>query len=142
MKVLIKRIDKDLSLPKYETAGAAAFDIMAREDTTIEAGQIGLIPGNVIVKVPEGYMLVLVPRSSTPRKKGLSIPHGIGIIDMDYHGPEDELKVQVLNFTKENVLVTRGERIAQAVFVKIDKFEFEEVEQIAEKSRGGFGSTG
>jgi dUTP pyrophosphatase len=142
MKVLIKRIDKDLPLPKYETAGAAAFDIMAREDMSIEAGQIGLIPGNVIVKVPDGYMLVLVPRSSTPRKKGLSIPHGIGIIDMDYHGPEDELKVQVLNFTKESVLVSRGERIAQAVFVKIDKFEFEEVEQIAEKSRGGFGSTG
>ena len=142
MKVLIKRIDKDLPLPKYETAGAAAFDIMAREDMSIEAGQIGLIPGNVIVRVPDGYMLVLVPRSSTPRKKGLSIPHGIGIIDMDYHGPEDELKVQVLNFTKENVLVSRGERIAQAVFVKIDKFEFEEVEQIAEKSRGGFGSTG
>ncbi|MGL5831046.1 MAG: dUTP diphosphatase [Candidatus Altimarinota bacterium] len=142
MKVLIKRIDKELPIPKYETEGAAAFDIMSREDMSIEAGQIALIPGNVIVKVPDGYMLVLVPRSSTPRKKGLSIPHGIGIIDMDYHGPEDELKVQVLNFTKEAVLVSRGERIAQAVFVKIDRFEFEEVEQIAEKSRGGFGSTG
>ncbi len=140
-KVLIKRIDKDLPLPKYETKGAVAFDLVIREDTVIEANQTGLIPGNVIVKVPEGYMLCLASRSSTPNKRGLSTPHGFGIIDLDYHGPEDELKVLVYNFTEQPVTIERGARIAQGVFVRIDRFEFEEVEHIEAETRGGFGST-
>lgn len=141
-KVLIRRIDKDLPLPKYHTAGAVAFDILARSEVTVEAGQVGLIPGNVIVKVPQGYMLCLASRSGTPLKKGLSTPHGFGLIDQDYHGPEDELKVQVYNFTNTSVTIQRGDRIAQATFVRIDKFEFEEVEHIEAENRGGFGSTG
>lgn len=142
MKVLIKRIDKDLPLPKYETNGAVAFDVITRVDTTIEPGKIGLIPSNVIVKVPEGYMLGLASRSSTPIKKGLSIPHGMGIIDTDYHGPEDELRVQVYNFTDAAITVQRGDRVAQAIFIKVEKFEFEEVEHIDAPTRGGFGTTG
>ncbi|MBD3270074.1 dUTP diphosphatase [Candidatus Peregrinibacteria bacterium] len=142
-KVYIKRIDKDLPLPKYHTDGSVAFDLLARETTSIKKGDIALIPGNVIVKVPNGYMLTVVPRSSTPRKKGLLIPHGIGVIDQDYHGPEDEVLIQVLNFTDAEVIVEKGERIAQAVLVRIDKFEFEEVDDdIIKISRGGLGSTG
>lgn len=141
-KVLLKRIDKDLPIPKYETAGAVAFDIMARIETVVESGKIALIPGNVIVKVPDGYMLCLASRSSGPIKKGLSTPHGFGIIDLDYHGPEDELKVQVYNFTDKTVTVPRGDRIAQGVFIKIDRFSFEEVDNIDAPSRGGFGTTG
>lgn len=142
MKVLIKRIDQSLPLPRYETAGSVGFDLIARENITVEAGKISLIPANVIVKVPEGYMLLLASRSSTPLKKGLLPPHGVGIIDLDYHGPEDELKVQVYNFTEQAVTVVRGDRIAQGVFVKIDRFEFEETEGLSKISRGGFGSTG
>jgi len=142
MKVFIQRIDHELPLPKYETAGAVGFDLLAREDVKIAEGAIGLIPGNVIVKVPEGYMLVLASRSSTPGKKGLLTPHGIGIIDLDYHGPKDELKVQVYNFSGKEVEVKRGERIAQGVFVKIERFEFEESKELGTISRGGFGSTG
>lgn len=69
INVKIKRIDTELPLPKYETDGSVGFDIIAREDTVIEARGIGLIPGNVIVEVPEGYMLTIASRSSTPRKK-------------------------------------------------------------------------
>lgn len=141
-KVLLKRIDKDLPIPRYETAGAVAFDLMARVETVVEPGKIALIPANVIVKVPDGYMLCLASRSSGPIKKGLSTPHGFGIIDLDYHGPEDELKVQVYNFTDKAVTVPRGDRIAQGVFVKIDRFGFEEVDHIEAPSRGGFGTTG
>ena len=140
-KVIIKRIDKALPLPKYETNGAVAFDLITRIDTVVEAGKIALIPSNVIVKVPQGYMLALASRSSSPIKKGLSTPHGIGIIDNDYHGPEDELKVQVYNFTDKDITVARGDRVAQGVFIRIDKVEFEEVEEINAPSRGGFGST-
>lgn len=142
MRIQVSRIDNTLPLPTYATNGAAGFDVLTRETTVIEPGQIALIPGNVIVKVPEGTFLLIAPRSSMPRKKGLVCPHSIGILDQDYHGPKDELMVQVQNITKEPVTVERGERIAQAVFVKIEKAEWEEVESHGAETRGGFGSTG
>lgn len=142
MRVKIKRIDKDLPLPQYETDGSVGFDIIAREDTTVEPGLIELVPSNVIVEVPEGYMLIVASRSSTPRKHRVAPPHGFGIIDHDYCGPEDEIKIQVYNFSGEVVKIDRGTKIAQGVFVKIDKFDWEEVDEIRGESRGGFGSTG
>ncbi len=126
----------------YETAGAVGFDFVAREEVVIEARSLGLIPGNVVIEVPEGYMLVVASRSSAPKKKGLLTPHGIGIIDHDYCGPTDEIKVQVYNFCDQAVTIARGEKIAQGVFVKIEKFQFEEIEEMTQESRGGFGSTG
>ena len=86
--------------------------------------------------------LVLAPRSSTPKKTGLSYPHSIGVIDQDYCGPEDELKVQVYNFTDENVTVRRGDKVGQGMFVKIEKALWEELDSMEHnKTRGGFGST-
>ena len=142
MNVRIKRIDPTLPLPIYETKGSVGFDLVARKGMTIAPGSIELIPSNVIVEVPEGHMLVVASRSSTPRKKGLTPPHGFGIIDHDYCGPEDEVKIQVYNFSSESVIIERGEKIAQGVFVRIDKFEWEEVEKMENKNRGGFGTTG
>ena len=141
MKVKIKRIDKSLPLPIYETAGSVGFDLLAREDMEVLPREIKLIPGNVIVEVPMGYSLIVASRSSTPRKMGLTKPHGIGIIDQDYCGNEDEVKIQVLNFTDKPVTVKRGDKIAQGLFVRVDRLEFEEVDDMANKSRGGFGST-
>lgn len=141
MQVKIFRIDKELPLPVYETSGAVGFDLTAREDTEIPAGEIKLVPGNVIVETPPGYALLVMSRSSTPRKKGLTQPHGLGVIDQDYCGPEDEIKIQVHNFTNESVTVYKGEKIAQGLFVKCERLEFEEVENIENETRGGFGST-
>lgn len=141
VKIKIKRIDKDLPLPKYETQGSVGFDLLAREDTIVKSKSLGLIPGNVIVETPVGYMLKIALRSSTPKRKGLMSPHGIGIIDQDYCGENDEIKIQVYNFTNQGVLVEKGEKIAQGVFVKIDKFDWEEVNEMNRKTRGGFGST-
>lgn len=142
MKAKIKRVDSDLPLPKYETAGSVGFDFVVREEVTIAPREIALIPGNVIVEVPHGYMLAVTLRSSAPRKKGLLIPHGFGVIDQDYCGTHDEVKIQVYNFTDSPVTVNRGDRIAQGIFVKIDAVEWEEVDQVKGESRGGFGSTG
>ena len=142
MKVKIKRIDKSLPLPIYETDGSVGFDILAREDLEIPSKEIKLIPANIIVEIPVGYMLIVASRSSTPKKKGLMPPHGFGIIDHDYCGPEDEIKIQVLNFLDSSVQIKKGEKIAQGVFVRIDKFEWEEVEEMTAETRGGFGSTG
>lgn len=141
MKVRIKRIDKSLPLPVYETGGSVGFDLLARENTEIQPNSIELIPANVIVEVPKGYSLIVASRSSTPRKHGLTKPHGIGIIDQDYCGPKDEVKIQMYNFTKEPVTIEKGTKIAQGLFIRTDQFEFEEVDEIKKESRGGFGST-
>lgn len=140
--VSIQRIDPSLPLPKYESAGAVGFDLITRETTVIEPGKIGLVPGNVVVKVPEGFALLIIPRSSLPRKKALVCPHSIGVIDQDYHGEKDELLVQVRNIGDTPVTVERGERIAQGMFVKVEKAEWVEVDSHGKETRGGFGSTG
>jgi dUTP pyrophosphatase len=142
MRANIKRIDRSLPLPEYETPGAVAFDLICREQMTISPGQVGRIPANVVIEVPEGYMLLVSLRSSTPMRYGLAIPHGIGIIDNDYCGEDDEIKIQVLNFTDKPVVVPRGARIAQGTFVKIYTHEWNETDSMKRESRGGFGSTG
>lgn len=81
-------------------------------------------------------------RSSTPAKKRLMKPHGIGILDNDYCGEEDEMIIQVYNFSDTAIEVKRGERIAQAMLVKTERAEWMEVDKMDEVSRGGFGSTG
>jgi dUTP pyrophosphatase len=142
MQISLQRVDETLPLPAYQTNGAVGFDLITRETTIIEPGAICLVPSNVIVKVPEGYMLIIAPRSSLPRKKGLMCPHSIGIIDQDYHGEKDELLVQVQNITNAPVTVERGERIAQGIFVKIERAEWQEVHSHGAETRGGFGTTG
>ncbi len=141
MKVKIKRVDKSLPLPKYETDGSVGFDLLCRESAEIAPHSIVLIPANVIVETPPGYMLMICMRSSTPRKVGLMMAQGVGIVDNDYCGEEDELKIQVYNFTDEPVKIERGSRIAQAIFVRVDTAEWNEVDQMTTPSRGGFGST-
>ncbi len=142
MQVKIKRIDKTLPLPEYQTSGAVAFDIYSRVDTIIPAKTVARIPTNLIIAIPKGYMLSVVTRSSTPVKKGLSLPHGMGVIDQDYCGDTDELLYQVYNFTDQEVKIERGERIGQAMFLRVDQMQWEEVETMDAKNRGGFGTTG
>ena len=142
MTLRLQRIDSTLPLPEYATDGSVGFDLYARTETVVQPGQIALIPGNLIVEVPQGYALIIASRSSTPRKYGLTVPHGIGVIDQDYHGPEDEIKIQVMNFTDAPVTVRRGDRIVQAVLMAVDRPQFSEVYSLKKTSRGGFGSTG
>ena len=81
-------------------------------------------------------------RSSLPLKKGLVVANAVGVIDRDYCGPADEVKVQVMNVGDAPVTIERGERIAQGLILPVTRVQFEEVEAIAAESRGGFGSTG
>jgi dUTP pyrophosphatase len=142
MKIKIKRIDSSLPLPAYHTSGSVAFDIYARKETSIESKELQLIPSNLIIEAPKGYFLLIASRSSTPKKKGLLTPHGLGIIDQDYHGSNDEIGILVYNFSKKSVTVERGERIAQGLILPVEKAEWVEVDAVREQSRGGFGSTG
>lgn len=142
MKIKIKRIDKTIDLPEYKTVGAVGFDLSARIETEIKPGEMGLIPLNIVVKVPKGYGFFLFSRSSTPMKKGLVMANSVGIIDQDYSGENDEVKLCALNITKKTVTVEKGERIAQGVIIKTERADFVEVSRMSRKSRGGFGSTG
>ncbi|OGE87611.1 MAG: dUTPase [Candidatus Doudnabacteria bacterium RIFCSPLOWO2_02_FULL_49_13] len=142
MKVKIKRLDPSVELPQYQTAESAAFDIAANEDATISPKEIKLIKTGLIIEAPHGHFLLIASRSSTPVKKGLSVPQAIGIVDRDFSGPTDEVRLQLFNFTEQPVMIKKGERLAQGMFLAVDHIEWEEVDQIREQSRGGFGSTG
>jgi dUTP pyrophosphatase len=141
MNIKIKRIDKTLPLPKYETPGAVAFDLLARERIVIPTHTIGRVPVNIVVEIPKGYMLLLKDRSSTAKKKGLLCT--VGFIDQDYCGDEDEIMLQFYNFQSDDVIIDKGERLGQAAFVPIEIAEWQEVQSLKHyKKRGGFGSTG
>lgn len=140
MKVNIKRIDNSLPLPEYQTEGAVAFDLYSRIDAEIKPKTLERLPTNIIIEIPEGYMLEVKDRSSTLKRKGLLV--STGYIDNDYHGEEDEILLQVYNLTDNDVKIEKGERLGQGVFVKVEKAEWEEVDKMKENSRGSFGSTG
>lgn len=143
MEIQITRIDKSLPLPAYHSKEAAAFDLYSRLDMTIAPGEIARIPSNLIVATPHGYALIVTLRSSSPKRKGLSHPGGIGIVDPDYCGPEDEVMMQVHNVSTVPVKIERGERIGQGMFVATPRVSFIESDQTAaDTSRGGFGTTG
>jgi len=143
MNLKIKQIDTNLPKPEYQTKGAVAFDLYARVTTIVVPFTPTIVPLNVVIETPPDHFLLLVARSSLPLKKKLMVANGIGVIDQDYCGETDEIGLQVLNFTQADITVEKGERIAQALLVKISKVvEFEHVDKMSDESRGGFGSTG
>jgi dUTP pyrophosphatase len=141
--VRIRRLDSSVPLPVYQTPGAAGFDLAASADVLIAPGTIALVPTGLVIEVPPGHFLGIFARSSTPLKKGLMVANGVGVIDQDYCGPADEVKIQVLNFTAAPVQVTRGDRIAQGLFIPVVRAEWQEADaDLRDGSRGGFGATG
>lgn len=143
MQIAITRVDPTLPLPTYQTPGAAAFDIYSRIEMTIPPRSLAKIPTNLIIATPPDHVLIVAARSSTPLRKGLLIPHGVGIIDSDFRGPGDEILFQVYNFTENSVILERGERIGQGMFVPITRAVFvEQSTPVTDIPRGGFGSTG
>jgi dUTP pyrophosphatase len=142
LPVRIKRLSSSIPLPRYESDGAAAFDLAAAADVTIPPGQVVLVPTGLVIEVPRGMFLGIFARSSTPLKRGLMVANGVGIVDSDYCGPEDQVKVAVLNFTASPVHVSSGDRIAQGVFLPATRVTWQEVDAVRPDSRGGFGSTG
>lgn len=141
--VRIRRLHPSVPMPEYQTPGAAGFDLAASADVEIPAGRIALVPTGLIVEVPAGYFLGIFARSSTPLKRGLMVANGIGVVDQDYCGPADEVRIQVLNFTEAAVQVKQGDRIAQGLFIPVSRADWRETEaDLREGSRGGFGATG
>ena len=142
MRLKIKRLDTGVGLPRAATGRAAGFDLASAVDIVIPPRSIRLVGTGLVIAVPEGYFLGIFARSSTPLKRGLMVANGVGVVDADYCGPGDEIKVQLLNFTDAAVHVQRGDRLAQGIVLPSLSIEWNEVEEIGEPTRGGFGSTG
>lgn len=141
IQVQIKRFDTDLPLPARHSKGAAAWDLYARVAMTIEPGQVGYIPLNVAVALPDGYWLMVAARSST-HKMGLMLGNSIGIIDYDFRGDNDEINLIAYNFTDKPVVIERGCRMAQMLVLPQFAIDFKEVDHLSESDRGWLGSTG
>ena len=109
---------------------------------TIAPGQIALVGTGLVIEVPPGHCLAIFARSSTPLKRGLIVANGVGIIDPDYSGPEDEVRIQVLNISGKEVSVSRGDRLAQGIVLPAPHVTWDEVSEIRGMTRGGFGATG
>ncbi len=140
-KVQIYRVDKSLPLPRYYNEGSVGLDLYSRVNCVVEPKDIILLPSNIVINTPEGYMFYIRPRSSTPRRLGVTLI-GSNVVDPGYNGPKDEVLLQVYNFSNKTVKIPKGERIAQGIFVRVDRFTLAEVDKISGENRGGLGSTG
>ena len=141
MHVEITRIHAAARLPAYETVESSAFDLSSVASVTVDPGKVALIPTGLVIKVPHRMFLGIFARSSTPLKRGLMVANGVGVIDPDYCGPEDEVKIAVMNFTDQPVSVREGDRLAQGIFLEAPRVQWVEAAP-RDRSRGGFGSTG
>tara|TARA_X000001036_G_C20158975_1_gene594586 strand:+ start:50 stop:490 length:441 start_codon:yes stop_codon:yes gene_type:complete len=142
-EILIKRLSKTVSLPKYETNGSSGMDLAADLETgiKIDPGKRAIIPTGLALSVPRGFEVQIRPRSGLAAKKKITVLNTPGTIDSDYRG---EIKVILINLGHEPFKVEKGLRIAQMVVCPIVKAQLKEVDDLSETERGegGFGSTG
>lgn len=137
MNLHIKRFDNDLPLPVAKDR-AAGFDLSCRKTITIAPHEIGVVPVNIAVQVPDGYLLLIASRSSTPLKKGVLLANGIGIIDPFFNGNNDEIIVQLLNYTDKPVRVEKGDVLTQAMLIKHEPVELTELASFDAADYGGY----
>lgn len=131
-------------LPKYETLGSTGMDISASNAVVIPAGETRLVPTGLYMEIPEGYEILVFPRSGVSLKTGLRIANSVGKIDHDYRG---QICAIVWNTSSLDYMINVGEKIAQITLYQPPKFEWESVpsrEELSTTGRGtaGFGSTG
>ena len=142
-EVLIKRLSKNIELPKYETNGSSGMDLSANIEKQIKIGpgKTTIIPTGISVSIPKNFEIQIRSRSGLAAKNQISVLNSPGTIDADYRG---ELKVILINLSNETFVVERGTRIAQMVLCPIVKAKFKEVDSLDDTDRGdgGFGSTG
>jgi len=143
IEILIKRLSKEVSLPKYETEGSSGLDLAAciDKDIEIKPGKSEIIPTGLAIAIPENFEIQIRPRSGLAAKNQISVLNTPGTIDADYRG---ELKVILINLSDKSFIVEKGLRIAQMVLSPVIKANLKEVESLEDTKRGsgGFGSTG
>ena len=143
IKILIKRLSKEVSLPKYETSGSSGMDLAADVNTNIniDPGKTAIIPTGLALSIPKGFEVQIRPRSGLAAKQKISVLNTPGTIDADYRG---EIKVILINLGQDSFKVEKGLRIAQMVVCPVVQAQLKEVDDLSETERGkgGFGSTG
>ena len=143
VKILIKKLNSKVKLPKYKTDGSSGMDLMAflSKPILIMPQKSELIPTGLSIVIPDNTEVQIRPRSGLAAKNNISVLNTPGTIDSDYRG---ELKVILYNHGSTEFIVNNDDRIAQMILVPIIKATFEEVENLPETIRGegGFGSTG
>tara|TARA_B100001540_G_C15490349_1_gene498870 strand:+ start:133 stop:570 length:438 start_codon:yes stop_codon:yes gene_type:complete len=142
-RVLIKRLNPKVELPKYKTEGSSGLDLMAFIDKPINlpSKESVLVPTGISVAISNDLEIQIRPRSGLAAKSNISVLNTPGTIDSDYRG---EIKVILFNHGKKEFIINNKDRIAQMVLTPIVKVNFEEVTELPETIRGdgGFGSTG
>ena len=143
VKILIKRFDKKIKLPAYETSGSSGMDLMAfiKKKIVINPYKTKLIPTGIALAIPKNYEIQIRPRSGLAAKNNISVLNTPGTIDSDYRG---EIKVIIYNHGNNDFTINNGDRIAQMILAPVVKMELEETSNLPETIRGegGFGSTG
>ena len=133
--------NSSIILPKRQTKNSAGYDFYVASDTVIKAHSIALIPTGVKAYMEVDEVLKIYVRSSMPMKKGLTLANNVGIIDSDYYeNPDNDghIMIQVLNFSDNDILVKKNDRIAQGIFLK---YLLTDDDTTNEERKGGFGST-
>tara|TARA_B100001121_G_C18561876_1_gene560720 strand:- start:63 stop:503 length:441 start_codon:yes stop_codon:yes gene_type:complete len=142
-EVLIKKLSKNIDLPKYETVGSSGMDLAANinEQIEIKPGKTSIIPTGISLSIPKNFEIQIRPRSGLAAKNQVTVLNTPGTIDSDYRG---ELKVILINLGNKSFFVEKGARIAQIVLCPIIRANFREVTSLDGTERGseGFGSTG
>ena len=142
-EILVKKLFKEVNLPKYETNGSSGLDLEAFIDyeITLKPGERKLIPTGISVALPNNLEIQIRPRSGLAYKNGISVVNTPGTIDADYRG---EIKVLLINLGQENFIIKKFQRIAQMIICPIIKAKLIETNELPNTIRGtgGFGSTG
>ncbi len=139
----IKKLPNFVSMPEYKTQGASAMDLIAaiENDIVIPSGEIRMIPTGIAIELPHNTEAQVRSRSGLAIKKGIAVVNGIGTIDEDYRG---EICVGLINHSKVDFTIQRGDRIAQMAIMEVLKPEIVVADDLSDTQRadGGFGSTG
>ncbi len=142
VKLLIKKLQKNIILPEYKTDGSSGMDLMANVEQTVKIspGEKKIISTGIMIAIPEQYEIQIRPRSGLAAKNGISVLNTPGTIDSDYRG---EIKIILINLGKDIFEIKKNDRIAQMIVCPIIKVKLEEVENLPEtvRGKGGFGST-
>lgn len=142
LDVVVVRLDPELPVPSYAHPGDAGADLHTAVDVALAPGERALVPTGLSIALPDGYVALVHPRSGLAARHGLSIVNTPGTVDAGYRG---EIKVLLINHDPvEEVVLRRGDRIAQLVIQRFERARFVEAGVLPESARGvgGYGSTG
>lgn len=140
--VAVHYLRDNIPVPQYHSDGAAGFDLAIPDAISVPANATTRAPLGLVIRAPRNHFMMVVPRSSTYKRWGVILENGVGIVDEDYCGPEDELALLIRNGENHDKIIPAGTRLAQGIFVPYTRGIFVNWGGPIAESRGGWGSTG